>query len=148
MELMSELKQVEPVLEWYSKVHYWFSAIIVGTFVWFIGSFNKFIVNGIMPVKWLFILGSIALGIAVILIGLATLMYLQLRLNLDKFYMDTVLVVNELTPGQLRDAITKLSSSKEELGRVEPPLKYAYIFYGIGVLLIIIYFFVFITYYI
>jgi hypothetical protein len=147
-ELILELKKVEPVLELYSKVHYWFSAIIVGTFIWFIGSFDKFIVNHYLPLKWLFILCSIALGIAVILIGIITLMYLKLRLSLDKFYIDTRFIVKELTKEENKTAMTRLRSSMEELERVEPALKYAYIFYGIGVLLISIYIFVFITYYI
>jgi ABC-type proline/glycine betaine transport system permease subunit len=62
--------------------------------------------------------------------------------------MDTVLVFQDLTAEKLRDAMTKLSSTKEELGKVEFPLKYAYIFNGLDVLLVIIYVFVFITYYV
>ena len=146
-QFITELQKIEPHIESFNKTLYWFSAIIVGTFVWFISSFDKFIINGAMPLKWLFITSSILLLIAVILIGACFLVSMRLSQSLKKFDFDLMKRGEKLNWGDFKESLTKLSESVAPLVKLKPPIIYACIFYGIGVFFITIYIFAFIIWY-
>lgn len=144
---ISGLEKVEPFIETFTKALNWISVIIVGTFVWVISSFDKFVVNGVMPIKWLFILASMMLLIAVLFVGICFLFPFIVSLSLKKFDMDTMKKGEKLQVVDVKESLYELSKTMGLLTKVNPPILPACIFYGIGVLLITSYIFAFIFFY-
>jgi len=144
--LKTKVKEINPYIESFNEALYWITAIMVGTFVWFIGSFDKFIVDGVMPYKLLFILSSLALGLAVILIGLSFSMLWYLRISLTKFDAETIGKEEELKLEEYRQALGNLGNAMKDLKKVKPPVMGAFICYGFGILLVTIYIIIFILF--
>ncbi len=144
--LKSQFNEAIGYIEFGIRAFYWLMAIIVGTFVWFLGSFDKFIMDGIMPNKLIFILGCLSLGVAVILIGIGWIYTWHLIMSLKKFDFETIGIEEDFKIEEFTKALGNLRDSMEDLSKINPPVRGALIFYGVGLTLVFIYILLFILY--
>lgn len=143
-----------------SDIYNWTLTISIGSFIWILTNFNQFLVEGRLPIKTLFISSLLFLGLSAFIFAFGRALLFFRQHSLDKALEATknilpkiVLNKDSMTKKEMSDYVKNtltnnidLWFSAHNLGSiVNKPIIYGTACYAVGLVLISIYVFIFLT---